>query len=61
MKQFEYYHATRSNNDLLGVDDLNRLGENGWELVTCNNISVYTGSQTINRNHFVYIFKREKV
>ena len=51
MKKYEYkYHAV-DQNTIIGLSDLNRFGQLGWELVAIEP-KLYT-------NRWCYIFKRE--
>lgn len=55
MKKFEYLTLKRA--VFLDSDDLDRYGENGWELIFVKQVSLETRT---DYERFTYIFKREK-
>lgn len=67
MPKWEYYAFTMSRNvkllsmgDWSEMPDLQRLGEEGWELVSVAPVSDYYGSGSGATNHLVFYFKRQK-
>ena len=59
MKQYEYCTATHPiENELKLTQSLNRLGEEGWELVSATHTPSH--HSILRRTVVLFVFKREK-